>query len=96
MPHLDLFDDAALPPLPARQPLGPQALLLRGFALPWVDALWPALQAVAAAAPFRHMSTPGGRRMSVALTNCGALGWVSDRRGYRYERLDPDSGLRLS
>ena len=93
MPHLDLFDDAALPPLPARQPLGPQALLLRGFALPWVDALWPALQAVAAAAPFRHMSTPGGRRMSVALTNCGALGWVSDRRGYRYERLDPDSGL---
>ena len=54
--------------------------------------LWPALQTVVAQAPWRHMQTPGGQRMSVALTNCGALGWVSDRRGYRYSALDPDSG----
>lgn len=47
---------------------------------------------VARCAPFRHMLTPGGRRMSVAMTNCGALGWVSDARGYRYADADPDSG----
>ena len=39
------------------------------------------------------MQTPGGRRIGVEMTNCGALGWVSDRRGYRYQPLDPDSGL---
>jgi DNA oxidative demethylase len=47
---------------------------------------------VAAQAPFRHLTTPGGHRMSVAMTNCGALGWVSDRSGYRYDAIDPDSG----
>ena len=45
-----------------------------------------------AAAPFRHLVTPGGFRMSVAMTNCGALGWVTDRTGYRYDAVDPDSG----
>ena len=64
--------------------LGAQALLLHGFALPWVDALWPALQVVIAQAPPRQLLTPGGQRMSAALSNCGAFGWVSDRRGYRY------------
>src|SRR5690606_8287520 len=49
-------------------------------------------EATTAAAPWRHMQTPGGFTMSVALTNCGALGWTSDRRGYRYTRVDPDSG----
>ena len=45
-----------------------------------------------AAAPLRRMTTPGGFTMSVAMSNCGALGWVSDRRGYRYSPIDPDSG----
>jgi alkylated DNA repair protein (DNA oxidative demethylase) len=51
-----------------------------------------ALDDVVAQAPFRHMVTPGGARMSVAMSNCGALGWVTDRRGYRYEANDPVSG----
>lgn len=72
--------------------LGPQALVLRGFALPYVERLWPALQAVLEQAPFRHMLTPGGKRMSVALSNCGALGWTSDTEGYRYTRTDPLTG----
>ncbi|MBN8905337.1 MAG: DNA oxidative demethylase AlkB [Rhodospirillales bacterium] len=55
-------------------------------------ALLPEVRAIAAAAPFRHLVTPGGHTMSVAMTNCGALGWVSDRRGYRYERTDPQTG----
>lgn len=87
--NLDLFaaDDIA----PARIELGPRAVVLRGLALPYVEALLPELQAVLAAAPPRHMVTPGGFRMSVALTNCGTLGWTSDRRGYRYAPLDPDT-----
>jgi len=51
-----------------------------------------AVQQVAARAPFRHLLTPGGLRMSVAMTNCGKLGWVSDRSGYRYDPIDPDRG----
>ena len=85
----DLFTDDT--PQTGATRLGPQAQVLRGFALPWVDVLWPALQSVVMQAPWRHMRTPGGQRMSVALTNCGALGWVSDRRGYRCCALDPDS-----
>lgn len=72
-----------------REVIAPGAVLLRGFALPAAGQLLVAIGAVAAAAPFRRMATPGGRRMSVAMTNCGALGWVSDRRGYRYEPHDP-------
>jgi alkylated DNA repair protein (DNA oxidative demethylase) len=67
-------------------------VLLRGFALRDDGAYLDALQAVTAQAPFRHMVTAGGLRMSVAMTNCGALGWVSDRTGYRYDALDPQSG----
>ena len=70
----------------------PGALLLRGFALAAEAELRAAVEAITAAAPLRHMQTPGGQRMSVALSNCGALGWVSDRAGYRYSALDPDSG----
>ena len=77
-----------------RQCLGPATVLLRGFALPQVDALLPAIARIEAASPFRHMQTPGGFAMAVALTNCGALGWISDRRGYRYVATDPDSGHR--
>jgi DNA oxidative demethylase len=72
--------------------LGPGARRLRGFAASCDAALEQALSRVAADAPFRHMVTPGGFRMSVAMTNCGALGWVSDETGYRYSAVDPDSG----
>jgi DNA oxidative demethylase len=75
-----------------KQPLGPGALLLRGFATPDEAALLADLQDVIARAPLRHMVTPGGYRMSVAMTNCGALGWVTDRAGYRYDAIDPQSG----
>jgi alkylated DNA repair protein (DNA oxidative demethylase) len=68
------------------------AAVLRGFALPFERAIGDAVRAVAAAAPFRHMQTPGGYTMSVAMTNCGAYGWVSDARGYRYSPTDPESG----
>lgn len=67
----------------------PGATLLRAFALDEANALPQLLEAVLAAAPLRHMVTPGGQRMSVAMSNCGQLGWISDRRGYRYEPLDP-------
>ena len=68
------------------------AALLGGFALAEAAALLATLDAVAAAAPFRHMVTPGGFTMSVAMTNCGASGWVTDRRGYRYDPTDPATG----
>ena len=72
--------------------LGPGAVVLRGFAAADATTLMAALQDVMAAAPFRHMITPGGFRMSVAMTNCGSLGWVTDKTGYRYDPVDPDSG----
>ena len=88
---LSLFNDP-----PARQKpfaeLVPGAFLLHGFALPCEAALLAALREVAAAAPFRNMVTPGGYRMSVAMTNCGCLGWITDRTGYRYDAVDPESG----
>ncbi len=68
------------------------AVVLRGFALPVDVPLLTALGTVVARAPFRHMVTPGGFTMSVAMSNCGAAGWVTDRRGYRYDAIDPDSG----
>jgi DNA oxidative demethylase len=70
--------------------LAPQVVLLRGFAA--TAPLLAGIATVAAAAPFRHLRTPGGGRMSVAMTNCGTLGWHSDTRGYRYLARDPDSG----
>lgn len=91
MMNLDLFESVESPGR-GKEQLDSGAFVLRGFALPYVDALLPALDTILAAAPFRHMVTPGGFRMSVALTNCGALGWTSDRRGYRYSAIDPDSG----
>jgi len=69
------------------------ALVLPGFALEQSEELLLGIAAVCEYAPFRHLVTPGGLRMSVAMTNCGAVGWVSDREGYRYAALDPDSGL---
>jgi alkylated DNA repair protein (DNA oxidative demethylase) len=72
--------------------LAPGARVLRGFAASEAEALLASLEPVLAKAPFRHMVTPGGLSMSVAMTNCGALGWVSDRAGYRYAARDPESG----
>jgi alkylated DNA repair protein (DNA oxidative demethylase) len=65
---------------------------LRGFALRFEVDLIPALREIVAQAPFRHMFTPGGHQMSVAMTICGDAGWVTDRTGYRYDGVDPDSG----
>ena len=73
--------------------LGRQACVLRGFALPLLESILCALERVTALADFRHMVTPGGDTMSVAMTNCGRLGWVTDRRGYRYTEFDPQSGV---
>ena len=87
---LDLF--AADPPELEDEALAPGAVVLRGFASARADALKDDVARVSAAAPFRHLVTPGGFRMSVAMTNCGELGWVSDRRGYRYDPIDPESG----
>lgn len=86
----DLFGDSE----PARwaESLGPGAIVLRGFALAEAAAINAAIERVVAAAPFRHMQTPGGFRMSVAMSNCGAYGWVTDEVGYRYSPIDPESG----
>lgn len=86
----DLFGDLD----PGRRTrLGPDTWVLRGFALPHMDALLPALAGIEAASPFRHMKTPGGYTMSAALSSCGKLGWTSDPRGYRYSPTDPETGL---
>jgi len=68
------------------------AVLLRGFAGSREAALLAALREIEAQAPFRRMFTPGGHQMSVAMTNCGEAGWVTDRTGYRYDGADPESG----
>ena len=87
----DLFGDTT-EAVRQKEPLGDGAVLLRGFALADEGALLQALDGILAQAPWRHMVTPGGRRLSVAMTNAGRLGWLSDRRGYRYESSDPLSG----
>lgn len=86
--HHDLFE-----PSDGRVRLGEAAWVLRGRALADSTRLLDAIAAVAAQAPFRQMITPGGRRMSVAMTSCGHHGWTTDRRGYRYSAVDPDSSL---
>ena len=85
----DLFTDG---PERKTEKLDEGALLLRGFAEGMAADLLAEIDRITAAAPFRHLVTPGGFRMSVAMTNCGDFGWVSDRRGYRYDPLDPESG----
>lgn len=88
----DLFADAEPEQQPSREQIGEQSYVLRGFALPWLERLLPALEAVLTAAPFRQMVTPGGFTMSVALSSCGTFGWTTDRSGYRYTRHDPQTG----
>jgi len=88
--NLALFDDT--PPAGTREQLAPGAWVLRGFALDRADALLQQIENIAALSPFRRLVTPGGKTMSVAMTNCGAVGWFSDRRGYRYAAIDPETG----
>ncbi|MHC2257687.1 alkylated DNA repair protein (DNA oxidative demethylase) [Bradyrhizobium embrapense] len=87
----DLFESIgdARPP---RETIADGAVLLRGFVRPFEAELIPALRVIVKQAPFRHLITPGGHRMSVAMTNCGSVGWVSDPSGYRYAPIDPDTG----
>lgn len=75
-----------------QEALAPGAVVLRGFAIPAAIDLLAALKEIVRQAPLRQMITPGGFRMSVAMSNCGPLGWVADRAGYRYDPTDPDSG----
>lgn len=75
-----------------REPLGPGAVVLRGFASCAAEKLFTEIQQIVTQAPFRQMETPGGFRMSVAMSNCGEFGWVTDRTGYRYQAVDPASG----
>lgn len=83
-----LFDAAALAPVT----LAEGALLLPGRAAALAADLLTAIDEVLADAPLRHMHTPGGHRMSVAMSNCGPLGWVTDDAGYRYSPTDPQTG----
>jgi len=82
---LDLFADAE----PWQEPLAPGAVILRRFALARAAALMQGIEQVASASPFRQMVTPGGYTMSVAMTNCGGLGWTTNQRGYLYSPVDP-------
>jgi DNA oxidative demethylase len=87
----DLFESVA-DTRPPRETMAEGAVLLRGFAKPFLANLIADIGAVVARAPFRHMVTPGGHEMSVAMTNCGNAGWVTDRSGYRYDANDPEGG----
>src|SRR5437868_6698762 len=86
----DLFE--ALPSRHETENLAPGAIVLRGLVRASEKELLDEVAQIAALSPFRHLITPGGYRMSVAMTNCGELGWVSDRSGYRYDPIDPTTG----
>jgi alkylated DNA repair protein (DNA oxidative demethylase) len=87
----DLFE--SVPDVrPSREAMAEGAVLLHGFATSFESELIPALREIVAQAPFRRMFTPGGHQMSVAMTNCGSAGWVTDHTGYRYDGIDPNSG----
>jgi alkylated DNA repair protein (DNA oxidative demethylase) len=87
----DLFSAAGPAEQPKDEAIAPGAMLLRGFALPFVEDILRALNDIAIQAPFRHMTTRWGAVMSVAMTNCGEVGWLTDRAGYRYDRIDPET-----
>lgn len=88
----DLLQELSPPGEPIVR-LAPGGVVLRGFAAAQAPALLAAVETIATTAPFRHMMTPGGFTMSVAMTNCGQAGWITDRRGYRYGPHDPGTGL---
>lgn len=79
-------------PVETREELAPGAWVLRGFALYVAETLLDEIERIAADSPFRNLVTPSGKTMSVAMTNCGEVGWFSDRRGYRYTKIDPHTG----
>jgi alkylated DNA repair protein (DNA oxidative demethylase) len=87
----DLFESVA-DVRPSQETMAEGAVLLRGFVQPVETGLIADLREIAGQAPFRHMVTPGGHEMSVAMTNCGGFGWVTDRSGYRYDPGDPLTG----
>jgi DNA oxidative demethylase len=89
---IPLFESESLPPFQER--LEEDAVLLHGFARGEAAMLVEEAARIARRAAFRHLVTPGGHVMSVAMTNCGRVGWVSDRSGYRYDPIDPDTGKR--
>lgn len=89
---MDLFDDLSPQPDAAQTFIAPGAVLLHGFAHAEAAVLLKAIASVLQRAPLRHMQTPGGHTMSVAMANCGALGWVSSPSGYRYTPCDPLTG----
>lgn len=85
---IDLFPETLAP---RRDDIVPGAVLLRAFAQGDAPALLAAVAEIVARAPFRQMQTPGGQTLSVAMSNCGERGWISDRRGYRYSSADPQT-----
>lgn len=86
---IDLFENQN--PV-GRETLGTQAFVFRGFALSLIQDLLANIALIEQISPFRHLVTPGGFTMSVSMTNCGQLGWTSDRRGYKYTAIDPLTG----
>ncbi len=92
MPYIGMMQQSLFDSDGGKEALAPGATVLRGFARKRDLALLSAVEAIAAEAPFRRMVTPGGFEMSVAMTNCGAAGWVTDRSGYRYQAHDPQGG----
>lgn len=87
----DLFDSVA-EAQPSREEIADGAVLLRGFVKPIENELIASVRAIVAQSPFRRMTTPGGHLMSVAMTNCGERGWITDHTGYRYDPIDPRTG----
>ena len=83
---------SSLEPEQAVERLSEAAVVLRRFSRDIAAGLIAEVDGVTAVAPFRNMVTPGGFRMSVGMTNCGRAGWVTDRKGYRYEQTDPLTG----
>ncbi len=84
---LDLFADAE----PWQEPLAAGAVILHRFAFNAAEQLIRDINDVASQSPFRQMVTPGGYTMSVAMTNCGHLGWTTNRQGYLYSPIDPQT-----
>lgn len=84
---LDLFADAE----PWQEPLAAGAVILHRFAFNAAEQLIRDINDVASQSPFRQMVTPGGYTMSVAMTNCGHLGWTTHRQGYLYSPIDPQT-----
>jgi alkylated DNA repair protein (DNA oxidative demethylase) len=82
----DLFDHIEEP---WAETIGEGAVVLRRFASAGAPAVLEAIERVTAQVPLRQMQTPGGHTMSAAMACCGTWGWVTDRRGYRYQQTDP-------